>query len=133
MSSGEPTAAPHGATLLETIRSDHAAIARGVQRLLCDEVHGSDPSLLVTTLAAIERHLALEEAELYPVMRASLRNGESEVIRVMAHTELIEQGVDALRSRDLSPDDRSRQLASLRSLLAHHIDLHEERYALALT
>jgi hypothetical protein len=132
MPSGEPAAAPHRETLHETIRSDHAAIALAVQQLLSDD-HESDPSLLVTTLAAIEQHLALEEAELYPVMRTSLRNGESEVVRVMAHTELIEQGIDTLRSTDLSPDDRTRQLADLRSLIQHHIDLHEERYALALT
>lgn len=133
MPSGEPAAAPHRAALHETIRSDHAAIALAVQQLLSDEGHESDPSLLVTTLAAIEQHLALEEAELYPVMRTSLRNGESEVVRVMAHTELIEQGVDTLRSAELSADDRTRQLADLRSLIQHHIDLHEERYALALT
>lgn len=133
MPGGEPEDVPRGAALHETLRSHHDSIEQAVQRLLSDEVHQADPSLLATTLAAIEQHVALEETELYPLMRASLRNGESEVVRVMAHTELIEQGVDALRSLDLSPDDRTRQLADLRSLLQQHIDHHEERYALALT
>lgn len=121
---------PHGwteATLSRTLRSDHRAILAAVDRLVADEGETEGPGLLATTLTAIEQHLALEEAVLHPRVRSELSNGESEVVRVMAHSARIEQRVRTLQSPDLSPRQRKRLTADLRSLLGEHIDGHEAR------
>lgn len=121
------------AQLYQTLRCDHDSIGLAIDRLLTDDEGLDAASLLATTLSAIEQHLALEEVSLYPVLRAHLPNGESEVIRVMAHTALIEQRLATLHSPDLSPRQRTRLLGDLRSLVDRHVDRHETRHVLVLT
>lgn len=119
--------------LYRTLRSDHDSITLAIDRLLAGDTGLDAPSLLATTLSAIEQHLALEEARLYPMLRTHLPHGESEVIRVMAHTALIEQRMATLRSPDLSPRQRARLLGDLRSLLDRHVERHESRHVLVQT
>lgn len=124
-----PAVSTDAAALSRLLRSDHRAIMSAIDRLVADGPELDEPSLLATALAAIEKHLALEEAVLYPRVRSGLCNGESEVIRVMAHAARIEQRVSTLRSQDLSARQRDRLVADLRSLMGQHIDGHEARLA----
>lgn len=125
----DASASMDGAALSHRLRSDHQEIASAIDRLVSEDPDLDGASLLATTLTAIEMHLTLEETVLYPRVRSRLSNGESEVIRVMAHAARIEHRVSTLRSPDLSPRQRHRLVADLRSLMDQHIDGHEARHA----
>lgn len=115
------------ASLAATLRSDHQTLIAAVDRLLSQSCEFDFDSLFQTTLAGIEVHLTFEEATVYPLLRRLLPNGESEVIRLMAHAALIEQRIATLRSLDLSNRQRARLLGDLRSLIGRHVDRQEAR------
>lgn len=132
MSGSDPQHRAPASDLCQRLQSDHECIARSLEHLAHDP-EAPDGARLLTTLAAIEEHLALEEWGLHPALRTSLHNGDSVVIRAMADAAQLEWRISTLRSPDLSSRQRARLLDSLRSLVHEHIQTHERRHVIALT
>jgi hemerythrin-like domain-containing protein len=107
----------------EVLRSDHAAILRGLAELRASRDHAATSELFEQLCADVVRHFVAEEQYLLPAVRRHLDDGEQLSDEEFAEHERIEKILRRLDDDDEQPVDAT--IVELERALDHHVDRQE--------